>query len=210
MRTLSRVGIFVLLLVFALSGTAIAKDKSGGDVSAGRLKASTCMGCHGVPTYDRAYPSYDVPKLGGQHAQYLAKALRDYRSGKRNFPTMHAQASTLNKQDVADIAAFLSQKKGQTEADFTINDTHEKGQELAKRCAACHGKGGHSTQPTFPILAGQYKSYLIQALKDYRSGRRKSAVMNGMAASLGDHEIEQIAAYFSSQETHLYTPSVER
>ena len=213
MGTLSRVWIFGLFLALAVPGTVLAK----GSIDAGRLKASTCMGCHGIPTYDRAYPSYDVPKLGGQHKQYILKALKDYRASKRNFPTMHAQASELNKQDRQDVAAFLSQKKSEAfpsgkytpVKNFTVNDTYKAGQKLSKPCAACHGKAGHSTTALFPILAGQYKSYLMQALKDYRSGKRESAIMNGMAASLSDQQIEQLASFFSSQPTNLYTPSVE-
>jgi|SRR5699024_7245943 len=213
MRALSRAGILGLFLVLSVPGTVLAK----GNIDAGRLKASTCMGCHGIPTYDRAYPSYDVPKLGGQHDEYIIKALKEYRAGKRNYPTMHAQASKLNKQDRQDVAAFMSQKKGEAFPSkettpvkkFKINAKFKAGQELAKPCAACHGKGGHSTTALFPILAGQYKSYLMQALKDYRSGKRKSAIMNGMAASLSDQQIEQLASFFSSQSTNLYTPSVE-
>ena len=66
------------------------------------------MGCHGIPKYNNAYPTYRVPKLGGQPAAYLASALKAYRSGERPHPTMHAQAASLSDQDIADIAAFLS------------------------------------------------------------------------------------------------------
>lgn len=79
-----------------------------GDAAAGRLKASTCMGCHGITGYNNVYPTYRVPKLGGQHAEYIVAALKEYRSGDRPHPTMHAQASTLSDQDIEDIAAFLS------------------------------------------------------------------------------------------------------
>lgn len=80
-----------------------------GDPEAGRIKAQACMGCHGIPDYKTMYPAYHVPKIGGQHAAYIKAALKAYAAGKRNHPTMHAQAESLSPQDIADIAAFLSQ-----------------------------------------------------------------------------------------------------
>lgn len=80
---------------------------AAGDAEAGRLKSNTCMGCHGIPGYTNAYPTYRVPKLGGQGADYLAVALKAYRSGERPHATMRAQAANLSDQDIADIAAFL-------------------------------------------------------------------------------------------------------
>lgn len=101
------------LLAFAAMGfyaaAAAAQDGVGGDPVAGRVKASTCMGCHGIPNYSNVYPSFHVPKLGGQQAAYLVSALQEYKNGKREHPTMHGQASSLSEQDIRDIAAFLTQ-----------------------------------------------------------------------------------------------------
>lgn len=94
-----------LMLPFGVSAVAAPV----GDPVAGEIKANTCMGCHGIPGYNNPYPTYHVPKLGGQHATYIINALHEYRSGNRQHPTMHAQASSLSDQDIADIAAFLSQ-----------------------------------------------------------------------------------------------------
>jgi cytochrome c553 len=92
-----------LLAVAALSQTAFAE----GNVEAGRVKANTCMGCHGIPNYNNVYPTYRVPKLGGQHKEYIIAALKAYRSGERPHKTMIAQASNLTDQDIEDIAAYL-------------------------------------------------------------------------------------------------------
>jgi cytochrome c553 len=81
---------------------------AGGDATAGKVKADTCMGCHGIANYANVYPSYRVPKLGGQHPEYIVSALKAYKSGERSHPTMHAQAAQMSDQDMADIAAFLS------------------------------------------------------------------------------------------------------
>ncbi len=93
-------------LGIALSGPSAAQ--STGDIEAGRVKARTCMGCHGIEGYTNAYPTYHVPKLGGQHARYLRAALEAYRAGMRSHRTMRAQAGSLTDQDIADIAAYFA------------------------------------------------------------------------------------------------------
>ena len=79
-----------------------------GDPAKGHTLTYTCQGCHGITGYKNAYPSYHVPRIGGQSAQYLASALTEYREGKRKHPTMQAQAQSFSPQDIADIAAYLS------------------------------------------------------------------------------------------------------
>jgi len=83
--------------------------QAAGDAEAGKVKANTCMGCHGIPAYTNAYPTYHVPRIGGQSVDYIVSALKAYKSGDRNHPTMHAQAISLSEQDMADIAAFITQ-----------------------------------------------------------------------------------------------------
>ena len=82
-----------------------------GNADTGRTLTYTCQGCHGIVGYKNAYPSFKVPKIGGQSADYLANALTEYRNGNRKHPTMQAQAQSFSDQDIADIAAFLSTYK---------------------------------------------------------------------------------------------------
>ena len=82
-----------------------------GDAGRGKSLTYTCRGCHGVTGYKNAYPSYHVPKLGGQSQVYLSNALHEYRQGNRKHPTMQAQAESFSEQDIADIAAYLSSIK---------------------------------------------------------------------------------------------------
>ncbi|UNK59155.1 cytochrome c [Pseudoxanthomonas daejeonensis] len=82
-----------------------------GNAETGRQLAYTCQGCHGITGYKNAYPSFKVPLIGGQSAEYLAQALHEYQQGKRKHPTMQAQAQSFSDQDIADIAAFLSTLK---------------------------------------------------------------------------------------------------
>jgi cytochrome c553 len=80
-----------------------------GDPAAGKQKNAMCAGCHGIPDYRTAFPEvYSVPKLGGQHAAYIVKALQEYKTGARSHPSMRAVAAGLTDQDMADLAAYFS------------------------------------------------------------------------------------------------------
>lgn len=83
-----------------------------GDAEAGRDKAYTCTGCHGIPGYMNVYPTYHVPKLGGQSEEYIVSALKAYADGKRTHPTMEAQAQALSEQDMEDVAAYFASLDG--------------------------------------------------------------------------------------------------
>ncbi len=88
-----------------LAGPAFAD----GDAAAGKQKTALCEGCHGIEGYKTAFPSvYHVPKLGGQHASYIVKALQGYKSGERSHPTMRAIAAGLTDQDMADLGAYYA------------------------------------------------------------------------------------------------------
>jgi cytochrome c553 len=70
----------------------------------------------------------------------------------------------------------------------------------AQVCAACHGPDGNKPSAADqPILAGQYYDYLVRALGDYKNGRRNNAIMKGFAGQLSKQDIEDLAAWFSSQ-----------
>ena len=74
------------------------------------------------------------------------------------------------------------------------------GKDKSAACQACHGVDGHSVDPTYPVLAGQYEDYLVKALKDYRSGARNNAIMAGFAANPSHQDIEDLAAWYASQD----------
>ena len=82
---------------------------AAGDPKAGHLKNSMCAGCHGIPGWRTAYPEvYSVPKLGGQHAEYIVAALKEYQTGDRTHPGMKGIAASLSDQDIDDLAAYYS------------------------------------------------------------------------------------------------------
>jgi cytochrome c553 len=184
-----------LLATLALSGAfLISPANAAGNAEEGAALSYTCLGCHGIEGYRNAYPSYRVPKLGGQKAAYIVAALQGYRDGTREHATMQAQAASLSDKNIEDIAAFLA----------TLNtDTVENGGspnanlEAAATCVACHGQNGISVSPAWPSLAGQHEEYLAVSLNQYRDGTRKEAVMTQMAAPLSDADVVLLARYYS-------------
>lgn len=168
-----------------------------GSAERGEKLAYTCLGCHGIEGYRNAYPSYRVPKLGGQKAAYLATAIQGYRDGTRAHPTMKAQASSLSDQQIEDLAAYLASIGNSTVAAGGSDTT---GIEAMATCVACHGQNGISVSPTWPTLAGQHEDYLLHALNQYRDGTRTDTVMSQMAAALSDDDVELLADYFSHLE----------
>ena len=179
-----------LLLIGCASLPAFAE----GDAAAGEMLAYTCLGCHGVDGYRNAYPSYRVPKLGGQKATYLVAAIKGYREGTRAHPTMAAHATSLTDQQVEDVAAYLSsQRADAVEAGGSVAPSLEE----ATTCVACHGQNGISLSPAWPTLAGQHEDYLEHALNQYRDGTRKDSVMAAIAATLTDEDVKLLARYYS-------------
>lgn len=77
------------------------------------------------------------------------------------------------------------------------------GKQKAAACQACHAVDGHSTDPQFPRLDGQYADYIVKALEDYKTGARQNAIMAGFAANLTETDREDLAAYFSRQDDGL-------
>lgn len=200
MKTSVRWRILAVMMVGAMLGSAHA----AGDPAAGKYKFTTCAGCHGVPGYNNVYPTYHVPKLGGQHPEYIIAAAKEYQAGDRPHPTMHANASTLSDEDMADIAAYVSSFGPADEAP-PVRGNATAGKQKNATCASCHGQDGNGSDPNFPRLAGQYEDYLLKALQDYHSSKRKNAIMNGMVSTLSEQDLSDLAAYFAGQSKGLTT-----
>jgi cytochrome c553 len=107
------------------------------------------------------------------------------RTGKKGLPTQFILLLVL----ILVLGAGVGHAEGNIQA----------GAEKARACQVCHGKGGHSTDPAYPIIAGQHAQYLDKQLRAFRAGSRKDPIMNGMAAPLSDQDIEDVAAFFQSR-----------
>jgi cytochrome c553 len=105
---------FTAMLLSTASFFFVANSaNAAGDVEAGKVKANTCKGCHGIPGYNNVYPTYKVPKVGGQNYEYLVLALHQYKSGERVHPTMDLQAQSLSDTDIEDISAYFASIGGE-------------------------------------------------------------------------------------------------
>ncbi len=188
----------LIVATLAVAGFA-AGASAAGDPAKGAELATTCMGCHGIPGYRNGYPSYRVPKLGGQKAEYLVIALQGYRAKTRPHPTMQAQAASLTDEDMQNIAAFFAGQGEPQAGSVVTSGGAARGKDKAGVCAACHGEAGVSAAPAWPNLAGQHRDYLEQAIGRYRDKARQDPVMQGQVAALTDQDVKDLAAYFSAQ-----------
>ncbi len=186
-------------VALAVSGTT----QAAGDAAAGKTKSAACAACHGADGNSGANPLW--PKLAGQHPEYIAKQLHDFKANQRKDATMAPMAAPLKDQDIDDLAAYfssLSRKIGEAAADKV-----ELGQSLyrsgssngASACTGCHGPSGDGNGPAnFPALSGQSAAYVAKQLKGFRSGTRSND-LNGMmadvASKLTDEEIEAVSQY---------------
>ena len=186
-----------------------------GDAARGAVIGQTCAGCHGIPGYYNAQPAYHVPKLGGQNADYVEVALQGYRRGTRGHETMHAQASSLSDQDIADVAAFYSQHgpEGGAAPDKPAVEPSPPVAALLQKgvCNSCHGP--NYTKPIdggYPKIAGQYADYLYAALKAYQTDKnphvgRGNAIMAAQVKQFSHAELRSLADYIGSLPGELRT-----
>ena len=180
----------ILLAISSLAGAE-------GNAEDGATIGYSCLGCHGIEGYRNAYPSYRVPKLGGQKESYLVIALQGYRDGTREHPTMNAQAESLSDEEIQITAAFLATLGTETVAAGGSSGTSFS---PAQTCVACHGQNGISVSPGWPTLAGQHEEYLEHSLNQYRNGERKQTVMAQMAVGLSDADVKLLARYYARLE----------
>jgi cytochrome c553 len=171
-----------------------------GDPVRGKAISYTCLGCHGVDGYRNAYPNYSVPKLVGQHPEYLIAALQEYKGDQRSHVTMHSQASELSDQDMVDIATYFA---GNVLQPGPAPANAPPAPAAVAVCAACHGATGISAVPNYPNLAGQHADYLKREIAEYKDGGRKNAIMSAMAATIKDTDVEALADYFSKMRPSL-------
>lgn len=193
-----------LLLIASLGAFAVAGNAmAAGDATAGQAKSAACAGCHGA---DGNSMNPVWPKLAGQHANYIAKQLKDFKSGERKDATMTAMAAGLSDEDMANLGAYFGAQK--IKQGTTAEDMAELGQSIYRAgnaasgvpaCAACHGPtGSGNDQANFPRVSGQHADYVVKTLKDFRSGARANdagKMMRSVAAKMTDAEIAAVAQY---------------
>ncbi|MDX2418923.1 MAG: c-type cytochrome [Xanthomonadales bacterium] len=186
--TLKEMGVF-----YAVQEPIQTETRGEGDANIGRRLSEGCESCHGVNGNAK---NPGTPTLAGQDAKYFIKALKHYKDGKRKHQKMFEAVEALNEQEMIDLATYYaSEEPRRRDVRMPLKST-----EWITRCERCHGIDGNSSDPRFPMLAGQDETYLKNTLKAYANGARRNTTMFAMAAPLSTMDIERIGAYFASQQ----------
>ena len=198
------------LLVSALA-VSFAHAQTAADPSKGKtIAAQVCAACHGA---DGNSPLAANPSLAGQHAEYTAKQLANFKpqAGKpaeRPNAIMAGMAAPLSADDMRDLGAYFESQKPQPRAARDAKLVKQgqaiyRGGIAAKgvaACTACHGPAGAGIPAQFPRLAGQYAEYTAAQLKAFRNGERgndPNRMMRAIAERLSDQEIAALADYIA-------------
>lgn len=192
-------GVTVALLAFTLPSHA------AGNAAAGKTKAGTCAGCHGMDGNGGADPSW--PKLAGQHENYLLAQLQAFKSGTRSDPLMSAMAKSLSKKDMEDLAAYYSSQEIKPGA-ARSKELVEKGERIYRggnaktgvsACMSCHGPSGHGVPPRFPRVSSQTAAYTEKQLLTFRADKRvsDSEIMTRIAQRMTEAEIRAVSQYMA-------------
>jgi cytochrome c553 len=204
----------LIVLMSLLSTIGFSFNAAAQNAQAGEKKAAMCIGCHGIPGYQASFPEvYKVPMIAGQNAPYIISALTQYRKGDRKHPTMHAIATSLTDQDMADLAAFYSTEAKADPVPKEVGNVPTNVAEVLKKgnCQSCHGTNFNTPiDPTYPKLAGQHADYLYIALREYQTDKnpqvgRSNPIMMGMARTLTHAEAKLLGDYISSLPSELKT-----
>jgi cytochrome c553 len=106
-----------ILAAAALAATASAALAADNNKITIENRIAQCQGCHGIPDWKTAFPEvYRVPKLGGQKAAYIVAALKEYKAGERDFPTMRAIAAPLSDAEMEQLAKYYAGDSGTASA----------------------------------------------------------------------------------------------
>jgi len=187
----------IALALGLTSFLGIQMTAQAANIEAGKDAFETCRGCHTSPGASNVYPTYYVPKVGGQVAAYTVAALTAYKTSNRPHRTMMANTYDFSEQTIEDIAAYLAtETNGSTKA-IANGGNAQKGKELAAACMACHNDDT-SAGAANPRLAGQHANYMERAMQEYQTGKRNNALMQSMVQGFSADEIKDIAAYFTS------------
>lgn len=186
--TLKEMGVF-----YAVQEPQQTQTLGEGDVNVGRRLSEPCAACHGV---DGNAKNPAMPTLAGQDAKYFIKAMKHYKDGSRKHQNMFEAVEALSEQDIIDMASYYaSEVPRRRDVRMPLKST-----EWIARCERCHGIDGNSSDPRFPMLAGQDETYLRNSLEAYANGARENTAMYAMAAPLSALDVEHIAAYFAAQQ----------
>ena len=197
----SHIGAIIIGLSSLMSFTLFA----AGDSEAGKSKSALCAGCHGV---DGNSVNAVWPKLAGQHATYLTKQIKDFKSGARADAVMQGMVAALSDDDIDDIGAYFESQK--IKMGTFDQELVAKGEAIYRggitetsvpACIACHSPNGTGNGPaSFPSLKNQHPEYTIAQLKKFKDGSRTNdsgKMMSNVSARMLESEMAAVAAYIA-------------
>lgn len=170
----------------------------------GQEKTVMCAGCHGIQGVS---VNPDWPSLAGQHASYLAKQMRDYKTATtRNAAIMTPMMVQLTDDDIREIANYYASLPHMEEK--TTEQKTSRGEEIYRRgdltkhitaCIACHGpQGTGNAQAGFPVLSGQQPGYTVQqllAFKDKTRNNDLNSIMRDISGRMSREDMDAVANY---------------
>ena len=185
---------------------ALAQQAAKADpAQAQQIVTKVCAACHAA---DGNSASPANPVLAGQHADYTAKQLANYKSGERKNPVMLGMSASLSPADMKNLGAYFEAQKPKTRAarNFELVKLGQqiyRGGNLTKgvaACTSCHGPNGAGIPAQFPRVAGQYPEYTLAQLQAFRAGERANdpnKMMRAIAAKLADQEMKAVSEYIA-------------
>ena len=192
-------GAALAILATAIAGPATASDLERAE----EIVQGKCFICHGI---DGESSSPVFPRLAGQNAEYVARQLGDYQSGRRKSTTMAPMVDGLTAADFKALGAWFESRKPHAhpvedrELAVAGRSVYERGNPASGvvACGGCHGPRGEGTR-TLPRLAGQHAKYTEKQLRAFGSRERTNdnAVMHAIASRLTEAEVKAVASYLS-------------
>lgn len=196
----------LLLTAAAITSAQASESKAPAKpdlAKGGAISSQVCAACH---TADGSRGSPANPIIQGQHAEYLAKQLHEFKDGKRKNPVMQGMAAPLSADDIRNVSAFYAAKTAKP--GFAKNkDLVALGEKIYRggiadrqipACAACHSPTGAGLPAQYPRIGGQHSDYTEAQLLAFRSGARaNSTQMSGVVAKMNDREIKAVADYIA-------------
>lgn len=195
--------LFGLVTAFAASANE-TKAPAKPDLAKGQaIFSQTCSACH---TADGTRGLSANPILQGQHPEYLAKQLTEFKSGKRKNAVMAGMVAALSDDDIRNVSAFYASKRAKDGA-AKDKDLVALGEKIYRggisdrqipACAGCHSQNGAGMSSQYPRVAGQHGEYTEAQLNAFRTGTRgNSPQMLAIAAKMNDREIKAVSDYMA-------------
>lgn len=161
----------------------------------GEALSEICITCHGS---DGNPLTAGIPRLAGQHPEYLLKAIKAYQDGFRHMLTMHAELQGLSQADLENIVLYMALQQPKAAPNHQ-QARHLVAKNVTAACGKCHGVTGHSDDPLIPSLAGQDGRYLKKVMGDFQTEQRKHDQMQTLFAQLTESDMDKIALFYAGQ-----------